>query len=371
MLHRTILRFTQTLRSLLGRYRLTTRVFGRLAMLLLISGAVLHPAAATDFGGDQTGNTLTAPDNDFTFLVDFKGLNIIVKSTMSGTVLDFSLAPSAVWVNLSNDSTYQTVYAGLTVLFQGFNTAGNIDFLIGGNGNDFLIGGDGDDRLYGDTGNDIINGGAGNDIINGGTGDDTLNGDTGNDIINGQAGNDNLYGGDGNDTLNGNMGNDNLYGQAGNDNLYGGAGNDTRSDTNGADCASDTLNSDVETDNCVVVPPPPPPAPAASHSLTPELCITGGTRMAYQADRNIIVVYSDFEDSNRNGMIITEIPLGAIPAPSDEQKASGQPIGLLYKDSEFAPGWSLGLYWQNSHYGVQVFKDGNMFDDTGAICGWF
>ena len=86
---------------------------------------------------------------------------------------------------------------------------------------------------------------------------------------------------------------------------------------------------------------------------------------------NIIVIYSDFEDGNPNGMIITEIPLPSIPAPSDEQKASGQPIGLISKDSEFAPHWSIGLYWQNSHYGVQVFNDGHLFDDTGAICGWF
>jgi hypothetical protein len=103
---------------------------------------------------------------------------------------------------------------------------------------------------------------------------------------------------------------------------------------------------------------------------TGDLCITDGTRVAL--DGNTFVVFSNFRDTP-NGMIITHIPLAALRAPTDEEKASGTPIWVGYKDSEFAPGWGAAVYWQNNHYGVVVYKDGGqtVYEDTGAVCGWF
>jgi hypothetical protein len=84
----------------------------------------------------------------------------------------------------------------------------------------------------------------------------------------------------------------------------------------------------------------------------------------------MLLIFSDFQ-ATPNGMIITEIPLRVLRNPTDEEKAADAWVPLIAKDSEFAPGWSVGLYWHDNHYGVQIFKDGTLFDDTDAICGWF
>lgn len=100
------------------------------------------------------------------------------------------------------------------------------DDIFGGNGNDLLSGGASGDTIRGDAGEDRISGGIGNDTLFGGADDDELSGDDGNDTVEGGVGNDRLEGGNGTDTLRGNDGNDLLRGDAGNDTIDGGAGTD-------------------------------------------------------------------------------------------------------------------------------------------------
>jgi Ca2+-binding RTX toxin-like protein len=88
--------------------------------------------------------------------------------------------------------------------FSGLNTANDIGFIDGGDGNDTITGTDfaddlrggiGIDTLAGGDGNDTLTGGAGADIITGGAGDDTI-------VIAGTDGiSDNIDGGANNDTL--------------------------------------------------------------------------------------------------------------------------------------------------------------------------
>jgi len=101
----------------------------------------------------------------------------------------------------------------------------------------------------------------------------------------------------------------------------------------------------------------------------PELCLTDGIQVTLED--NMLLIFSDFRDTT-NGMIISQIPLRSLRAPSDEEKASGLPILAAYKESEFAPGWSVAIYWQNEHYAVVVYTDNGqtVYEDTGAICGW-
>jgi hypothetical protein len=376
-------------------------------------------------------------------------------STMGYDEINFFFEPKNLTINLSNQSSFQTVYAGLEIWFQGFVRAS----IVGGNGDDILTGTDGDDSIQGTSGKDIIDGGAGNDsiqggahedILYGGPGDDLIQGLLGNDTIDGGVGNDSLYGddgddsidggdgndtitggngtdtyvstsnnninldlnmttaqntgdgndtvtqvenaitGDGNDTIIGNSnanvinaggGNDSIIGGAGKDSLSGGSGDDllvggtgidtingdadadTRDDTDSA-CNEDTIIS-IEHDTCPPKAAPEPFVEARGMSL----CITHETRVALN-DRGVLTIFSDF-GATPNGMIITEIPLRSLRNPTDEEKAAAAWVPLTAKDSEFAPGWSVGLYWHDNHYGVQVFRDGTLIDDTGAICGWF
>jgi hypothetical protein len=379
--------------------------------------------------------------------------------------LYFSASTQNLNIDLSNQTGYQTIYAGLQIWFKAFTNisflggsghdtftgtsvedlisgGGGNDSLYGGGGNDSIIGGDGNDKAYGGDGNDLIQGRNGDDFLYGGGGNDTLQGNDGDDTLLGEAGDDSLqggagsndwlqddsgsdlninlgsgtatgngtdtvtgienvdvvggndtiigdgnnnilWGGNGNDTINGGGGDDTLEGGGGDDTLTGGAGGDaflggggtdTRSDTSAADCAGDNISS-VETDNCIAatpVPPTPVPATSISGPVGTDICITERSRVAI-GDRNMLVIFSDFGDQTPNGMTITQIPLSSLPAPTDEQKAANAWVPLIYKDSEYAPDWSVGLYWHDNHYGVIVYKDSGktVFDDTGAICGWF
>lgn len=93
--------------------------------------------------------------------------------------------------------------------------------------------------------------------------------------------------------------------------------------------------------------------------------------LAFLSDRNVIQVFSDFTDKNPNGMLITEIPLSAVRAVTDEEKASQKSIVLLTKDSEYAKGWTVVLYWYNNQYGAIITGEGGAFrDDTTPECGF-
>lgn len=118
-----------------------------------------------------------------------------------------------------------------------------IDGVIQGDGEvDILVGGDGDDVIHGGGGNDLILGRGGDDQINGGGGSDTIYGGDGNDHIEGgdelalgEEDHDIIYGGDGHDIVKGGVGNDILHGGDGNDILIGGDDNDTFHGNGGED----------------------------------------------------------------------------------------------------------------------------------------
>jgi Ca2+-binding RTX toxin-like protein len=312
----------------------------------------------------------------------------------------------------SNDDSIQGL-GGNDILNGG---AGN-DGVFGGEGNDIVNGGAGSDMIEGNQGSDVVNGGAGDDMINesddgepakdvidGGAGDDhitdtsgavdptgsgqsdVINGGSGNDTIevldgvntpldgvtiNGGSGDDVIFGSENDDTINAGSGSDVISGGAGIDTINGGAGSDTQQD----DCVEDNVTN-VEigcatskqalapVQNQVVVPAPAP---------APELCVAnGGTRMAVN-DRGMIAVFSGFGPDAPNGFLVTEIPLAAIRNVTEEERASNAWVPLAYKESEYAPGWSVGIYWHDGHYGTQVYSDngGTVFEDTGAVCGNF
>ena len=71
-------------------------------------------------------------------------------------------------------------------------SSGQLNILVGGDGNDALVGSDAADRLFGGAGMDVLLAGDGNDMLSGGTGNDRLYG---------QGGKDQMNGGDGNDML--------------------------------------------------------------------------------------------------------------------------------------------------------------------------
>lgn len=449
MLKHSLKLAVQTLRVRVQSYRPITRLVVTLALLLALSTSALFVSAECI----QTGNnweclgmitsspTLTGSisNNIFSFVNVISGTVTLISNGGSDT-LNFSSYTAAIVLNLS--STSPQTFAGLIIILQDFNTAGQAytveggagsDNIVGGLGNDTVTGGaghdtitggagndilsgeagnntlsggagndhlyggpadetlsgeDGDDYIDGGAGTDTLNGGAGDDQIYGGAGDDTLDGSDGVDIIlgdsgfdnlNGGAGDDNLNGGVGFDTLNGGAGDDTLNGDddvdtvtggAGSDTIDGGADNDTQTEASVSDCIGDTVTT-VETTNCPAAPPvpPAPPAPSDSVSPPPELCITSRTRMAYEPGRHIIVIYSDFGDHNTNGMIITEIPVSSLVFPTREQDEAHAWVGLASKNSEFAPGWNVQLYWHDGRYGAKVYQNGSLFDDTGAICG--
>jgi hypothetical protein len=343
---------------------LSTWIVGTIALLIavmspqLVSAACVYSPSPAGWLCSGVVNEIiigTAADEYYQFDNGVTG-TLTIHANGGWDKIFFPVTTTGLTIDLSNQTTAQTVYAGLQILFQGFTRA----TVQGGSGNDTITGTSGDDLILGMGGNDTLTGGAGNDHITGGTGpdvndNDIIHGGTGNDTLDAAGGNDTVYGDDGDDTLYGWTGDDTLAGGPGTDTITGDAGTDTLNDTP-ANCAGDSIST-VETVNCAVVPPAPP-------------ATTDGTRVAL--DGSLLLVFSDFRDTT-NGMPITHIPLASLLAPTDEQKASGQPVWVGYQDSEYARGWGAAVYWQNSHYGVVVYKDGGktVYDDTGAICGWF
>jgi Ca2+-binding RTX toxin-like protein len=100
---------------------------------------------------------------------------------------------------------------------------GNDVFILGGEINQ-VLGGEGDDTIYAGRGNDEVFGGADGDRILGGSGDDTLKGGSGNDTI---------VGGTGADHVSGEGGDDLVRGGGTTDRLEGGAGTNTLSYADG------------------------------------------------------------------------------------------------------------------------------------------
>lgn len=105
----------------------------------------------------------------------------------------------------------------------------------------------------------------------------------------------------------------------------------------------------------------------AEAPLNNDVCTTSSTRVAFNKERGVIQVFSDFGTHNPNGMLITEIALSSVPSITDEQKASGDTVWLVSKDSEYASGWHVNLYWKNNYYGATVTSP-SLSDNTGAAC---
>lgn len=116
---------------------------------------------------------------------------------------------------------------------------GEVDLIIGLNGNDVLRGAEGVDIMLGMGGDDFLHAGDGVDVLFGDAmplqaifpgltpGNDCLEGEDGIDFIFGEPGNDNLDGGFDYDLLVGGAGNDRMFGDAHNDLMIGWKGDDT------------------------------------------------------------------------------------------------------------------------------------------------
>ena len=145
------------------------------------------------------------------------------------------------------------------------------DLLNGGPGNDDIQGRAGDDTIFGLTGNDVLHGGVGDNLMFGQLGDDVVRattgnlnrllGNEGNDSLSVSGGNSIMNGGPGNDTVDGGSGNDQIFGdgdlsQAGDDVIDGGGGEDLLIGLAGDDTITandgiaDTVNGGPGTDNC-------------------------------------------------------------------------------------------------------------------------
>lgn len=228
----------------------------------------------TVFGTDVYGDTQTYATDSFSNFEHFvltDGNDVITAQIPSSILFPPTLLIEALAGNdsIRGGSEVDQIYGGVgddTIRAGGAADGfGQIDYLVGNQGNDFYI-------LLGDanlvealnegtdtvqvgyvhnetlpgnfenltllaaaaassgTGNGLANVILGNNFANalsGLAGSDTLNGGGGDDTLNGGAGNDRLFGGIGNDREWGGIGNDLVYGDAGNDLLYGGDGNDT------------------------------------------------------------------------------------------------------------------------------------------------
>lgn len=197
--------------------------------------------------------------------------------------VDYSEAPTAVWVDLYQPASNSGIAAGDVlreiewVIGSARNDTiggdGRDNWLSGGSGDDLVSGRAGVDRLYGGAGNDRLIGASGADQLFGGSGRDQVSYSTAttairadlarpttnrgtdalgdrydsiedllgsglNDTLLGDAGANRLYGGAGNDLLYGGDGNDTLYGGAGDTVFYGGRGADLFYGTTGRDRVS-------------------------------------------------------------------------------------------------------------------------------------
>lgn len=188
---------------------------------------------------------------------------------LSADAFDFSAMTDDVTIDLSNQSTTQSVAPELNILLDSYYNYRNI---TGGSGNDTLTGNSLNNTLIGGAGDDVLAGGAGNNSLQGGTGNDTyvfvpepgyttsvdtiveaanadsdtldfsaftagVTVDIGNtDMYQGvqirtsiylpySTSIENVIGGSGNDTLRGNSRDNVFMGGGGNDTFYGGTGN--------------------------------------------------------------------------------------------------------------------------------------------------
>jgi hypothetical protein len=403
----------QALLSGVQRHRLATSLIATgvlvagLATPLLVQAQCVQTGNDWTCSGDMGFTTINAGSetNIFSFVEGVFGYLRLNGGGGSDTI-DFSSFTTNLGINISQDyasNSYSVAqFVGpnmLAISWNGFTTGATVntgsgkDYVFAGNGTNTISTGAGNDTIYSQEGNDTINGGDGDDTIYAGEGTNGIFGDAGSDKITSGSGNDAISGGEGDDTINagegsdyvtGGLGDDTLNGEAGDDVISSGEGVDTINGGDGTDarndeglaCEGDTVTN-VETDSCSKKEEPKPdpvvevkaPAPAPAK---PEMCTTTGSRVSVN-DRGMIAIFSDFGPHNPNGMLITEIPLGAVRNPTDDEKASNAWVPLAYKESEYAKGWSVGLYWHDNHYGVIVYKDGGqtIVDDTGAICGWF
>ena len=155
-------------------------------------------------------------------------LNIVVGDNGNNQIVGSS-GNDIIFANGGSDTV--NALAGDDIIFAGSGNdridagAGN-DIIDGGTGNDIIEGGGGNDVILAGDGNDIVRGGSEADVIDAGSGDDFVDGGSGNDLLNAGSGHDTVVGGQGDDLIFGGSGNDVLSGGAGSDHIDAGSGDD-------------------------------------------------------------------------------------------------------------------------------------------------
>ncbi|MEM7620208.1 MAG: calcium-binding protein [Pseudomonadota bacterium] len=116
---------------------------------------------------------------------------------------------------------------------------GDLNVIVGTDGQDNLEGTISDDLIFGLGGDDEIKGNDGDDQLYGGSGDDTVDGEDGDDVLIGGEGVDTLIGGFGNDTILASFDDEAIYGNDINNNGKDG-------DVDVADFSETTINQDTK-----------------------------------------------------------------------------------------------------------------------------
>ncbi len=206
----------------------------------------------------QAGTVVTVNGTTGNDTITFSQSGTTTTATLNGVSRSFTGA-TAVYANGSDGADTIAVAASVTVPAGITGGTGN-DTIQGGSGNDTIDGGAGNDQIFGGAGNDTVtysrDNGAVNvtldDVANDGMAGehDDVHGDV--ETIIGGNGNDTLTGDAAANALNGGPGNDSLYGLGGNDTLVGGTGADLFSGGDGTDTAdysADTTPVNLSLDN--------------------------------------------------------------------------------------------------------------------------
>jgi hypothetical protein len=150
---------------------------------LTVPGSPLIRNASIVFGRDQNDTFLMLQDDTP------DGRAVQIEGGLGRNILDYSAAPTGVYVDLYNGFATNLGYVS------------SVNDVYGSRFDDTLIGNDTDNLLFGFAGNDTLLGYGGNDGLFGGSGNDSLYGLLGRDWLVGGSGGDSLDGGDDDDIL--------------------------------------------------------------------------------------------------------------------------------------------------------------------------
>ncbi|MFO0587973.1 MAG: calcium-binding protein [Polyangiaceae bacterium] len=163
-----------------------------------------YPNATCPAGGGDVLNGNAGAD--IFKMDDFPNCGAILNGGDGSDTADFSLRTADLTITI--DATANDGDAtGNSGAGEKANVKGDVEVVLGGDGDDAITGSANADELHGGNGNDELNGGAGDDTLYGGPDNDELNGGAGNDTII-ESGNDAAYSpaiaaGTGDDLING------------------------------------------------------------------------------------------------------------------------------------------------------------------------